>query len=120
MQLWMRFQNRQANNQQNDISSNEAYGAWHGRVLVQGMQWRATAAHQGLQEVRSFQMFRLRRGFLSMPEISTPVTRAEYRIRFGDAVYWCRKCSGEAPQHIKGYEKYAEADCGECFFRHRR
>jgi len=54
-----------------------------------------------------------------MQHKSTPVTRAEYRIRFGDAVYWCRKCSGEAPQHIKDYQGYVAADCAECFFRFR-
>jgi len=42
---------------------------------------------------------------------------AEKRIRLGVGVYWCRECSGEAPGHIREYERYAEAICGQCFFK---
>jgi Zn finger protein HypA/HybF involved in hydrogenase expression len=51
---------------------------------------------------------------------STPVSRAEYLMRFGDHLFWCRECSGEPPEHIRNYEHYGEATCGECFFRFRR
>lgn len=60
---------------------------------------------------------RLAGGFrIGRPKISTTVARAEARMRLGDGLYWCRKCSGEPPQHIKDYEKYAEVICGDCFF----
>ena len=60
---------------------------------------------------------RLAGGFrIGRPKISITVARAEARMRLGDGLYWCRKCSGEPPQHIKDYEKYAEVICGDCFF----
>ena len=53
-------------------------------------------------------------------ERSTPVSRAEYLMRIGHHLFWCRECSGEPPEHIKNYEHYGEATCGECFFRFRK